>query len=316
METIVKETAIKTTADKIIENVEKIIIGKKETIKLILCALFSEGHVLIEDVPGVGKTALAKSFAKSFNSSYSRIQCTPDLLPTDILGTNIYNPKTGDFTFRPGPISNNIILVDEINRANPKTQSALLECMEEYQVSTDGTTISLPRPFMILATQNPIEYDGTFLLPEAQLDRFFLKCHIGYPDFESEADMLQRSNAFVAVENLQSVSSLEKLREIQQQIKQIKVEDSIRDYIVNIVQATREDPVFLIGASPRGSIALYKASQAYAAINGRDYVIPEDVKYMSVHVLKHRVKSAGSYLKDQTNDTLINNTVSSIKIPL
>lgn len=309
------ELNIAAIAKAVIDNVSQAVIGKRESITLILSALFSEGHVLIEDVPGVGKTAMAKTLARSFNSSYSRIQCTPDLLPSDILGVNIYNPKTGEFSFRKGPIDNNIVLTDEINRANPKTQSALLESMEEYQVTSDGVSVKLPRPFMIIATQNPIEYEGVFSLPEAQLDRFFIRCNIGYPDLDSEADMLLGEGIIAITENLKPVSSLEELSEIQSAVNKIKMERSVLDYLLKIVRTTREHNSISMGASPRGSIALCRASKAYAAISGRDFVTPDDVKYMAVPVLAHRIKPRTSGQNFHRGEAEILEILSQVKPP-
>ncbi len=316
MTTSVAEISIKNVAEKIISNVGNIIIGKRDVVSLVLSSLFCEGHVLIEDVPGVGKTALAKSLAASFGCPYSRIQCTSDLLPSDILGVNVYNQKSGEFSFREGPINSNIVLVDEINRANPKTQSALLECMEEYRVTTDGCIITLPRPFMIIATQNPIEYDGTFPLPEAQLDRFFMRCSIGYPDFESEGKMLLNQNAFEAVEQLQPVSSLAELVSIRNMIKEVHVDDSLRDYVLSIVQATRRDPSLILGASPRASIALFRASQAMAAIDGRSFVTPDDIKKMALPVLSHRIRTSFSSSRESSSGVLVEKILGSIPVPV
>lgn len=316
MNSVQEDISVKNTADKIILNLEEVIIGKRDILSLVLCSLFCEGHVLLEDVPGVGKTAMAKAIAASLGCSYSRIQCTSDLLPSDILGINIYNQKSGEFTFRKGPISSNMVLVDEINRANPKTQSALLECMEEYQVTADGVQITLPRPFMIIATQNPIEYDGTFTLPEAQLDRFFLKTSIGYPDKKSEADMLTRGNAFETIDSLKAVSSLEEIKAIAIMVNKIHVEESIKDYILAIVRDTRTSPDLVLGASPRASIALFKASQAKAAMEGRDFVIPDDVKYMAAPVLSHRIRTSFSSFKETSVNSIIEKIISGIKVPV
>jgi len=310
------DISVKDVTSKIISNIEKVIIGKRDVISLILCSLFCEGHVLLEDVPGVGKTALAKAIAASLGCSYSRVQCTSDLLPSDILGINVYNQKSGEFVFRKGPISNNMVLVDEINRANPKTQSALLECMEEYQITADGTALTLPRPFMIIATQNPIEYDGTYPLPEAQLDRFFLKTSIGYPDEKSEGEMLRRKNAFDIIDSLENVSSLEEVKAVSLKVKEVHLEDSVRDYILAIVRSTRNEPSLVLGASPRASIAIFKASQAKAATEGRNYVTPDDVKSMVNPVLSHRLKTSFSAMKDSSASSVIEKIVSKIKVPV
>lgn len=306
---------VKNVADRLTENIERLIIGKSSVIKLALCSLFCEGHLLLEDIPGVGKTLLAKALGRSLGLSFGRVQCTSDLLPSDILGVNIYNQASGEFKFRPGPISNNIVLIDEINRANPKTQSALLEAMEERQVTSDGEAVSLPRPFMIIATQNPIEYEGTFSLPEAQLDRFFIKASIGYPDFDSEMIILEQRDS----ENEHLVSALDPLPDllaIQEYIEKVFVEDSVKNYILSIVRYTRNDPSVFLGVSPRGSIALQKASKALAAIDGRDYVIPDDVKLAAHPVLDHRLRLAYSDSSVSSSADFIDKVMRSIAVPV
>lgn len=307
---------IKTVGDKIIRNAEQVVFGKLEIIRLALCCLVCEGHLLIEDVPGVGKTVLARSLALSLGSSYSRIQCTSDLLPSDVLGVHVYNQKSGEFVFRPGPIHHNIVLVDEINRAHPKTQSALLESMEERQVSIDGLTMPLPRPFMILSTQNPIEYDGTFPLPEAQLDRFFMRVSIGYPDFDSESHMLVSQQFENPLDGIKAVTGAEELFRMQQEVRSVNVDVSVRDYILKIVRATREDGAFLLGASPRGSLALFRASQAWAALEGRDFVVPEDVKKMAAPILEHRIKSAAGSRGIPQDSSLLASVLEKISVPV
>ncbi|WP_434640524.1 MoxR family ATPase [Thermoanaerobacterium thermosaccharolyticum] len=277
------------TIVKIIDNISKVIIGKTEEVKLVLVALLSGGHVLIEDVPGVGKTSLVKALAKSINADFKRIQFTPDLLPSDVIGVSIYNPEKGVFEFKQGPIMSQILLADEINRTSPKTQSSLLEAMEERQVTVDGKTYMLPRPFMVIATQNPIEYDGTFRLPEAQLDRFMIKVNLGYPDIKHEIEMLKRFEALDPLEDLKPVVSIMEILKMQSEVKSVYVDDSILDYIITIVNNTRNLPTVLLGASPRAAISLMKASQAKAFIEGRNYVLPDDVKYLSVPVLSHRI---------------------------
>ncbi|AGB18180.1 AAA family ATPase [Thermoanaerobacterium thermosaccharolyticum] len=277
------------TIVKIIDNISKVIIGKTEEVKLVLVALLSGGHVLIEDVPGVGKTSLVKALAKSINADFKRIQFTPDLLPSDVIGVSIYNPEKGVFEFKQGPIMSQILLADEINRTSPKTQSSLLEAMEERQVTVDGKTYMLPRPFMVIATQNPIEYDGTFRLPEAQLDRFMIKVNLGYPDIKHEIEMLKRFEALDPLEDLKPVVSIMEILKMQNEVKSVYVDDSILDYIITIVNNTRNLPTVLLGASPRAAISLMKASQAKAFIEGRNYVLPDDVKYLSVPVLSHRI---------------------------
>lgn len=277
------------TIIKIIDNISKVIIGKTEEVKLVLVALLSGGHVLIEDVPGVGKTSLVKALAKSINADFKRIQFTPDLLPSDVIGVSIYNPEKGVFEFKQGPIMSQILLADEINRTSPKTQSSLLEAMEERQVTVDGKTYMLPRPFMVIATQNPIEYDGTFRLPEAQLDRFMIKVNLGYPDIKHEIEMLKRFETLDPLEDLKPVVSIMEILKMQNEVKSVYVDDSILDYIITIVNNTRNLSTVLLGASPRAAINLMKASQAKAFIEGRNYVLPDDVKYLSVPVLSHRI---------------------------
>jgi MoxR-like ATPase len=308
---------IQLYSEKLIANIEKVIVGKREVIEKALVALFCEGHILLEDVPGIGKTMLAKSIAKSLNLVFKRIQGTPDLLPVDILGVSIYNPETKKFEYRKGPIFSNILLVDEINRATPKTQSALLEAMGEGQVSIEGITLPLPKPFLVIATQNPIEFEGTFPLPEAQMDRFFINLTIGYPRQEEEEEVILRQNEAHPINFLKPVLEVETLLQIQSLISKVHIDASLREYIVRIVSSTRNDSNILLGSSPRGSIALYKASQAYAALNGRDYVIPEDIKTMAIPVLRHRIiLKSEAKLKKLTPDEIINKILSSIPVPL
>jgi MoxR-like ATPase len=308
---------IQLYSEKLIANIEKVIVGKREVIEKALVALFCEGHILLEDVPGIGKTMLAKSIAKSLNLVFKRIQGTPDLLPVDILGVSIYNPETKKFEYRKGPIFSNILLVDEINRATPKTQSALLEAMGEGQVSIEGITLPLPKPFLVIATQNPIEFEGTFPLPEAQMDRFFINLTIGYPRQEEEEEVILRQNEAHPINFLKPVLEVEILLQIQSLISKVHIDASLREYIVRIVSSTRNDSNILLGSSPRGSIALYKASQAYAALNGRDYVIPEDIKTMAIPVLRHRIiLKSEAKLKKLTPDEIINKILSSIPVPL
>jgi len=273
----------------IIENVEKVIIGKRATVELLMVAMLCEGHVLLEDVPGVGKTMLARSLAVSLGGQFKRLQCTPDLLPNDVVGVSIFNQKTGEFEFRQGPVFVNILLVDEINRATPRTQSALLEAMQEQQVTADGTTYSLPRPFLVLATQNPIEYEGTFPLPEAQLDRFLLRLTLGYPSITDERELLIRLRREHPVVNLHPVAQASRLVELQRQIWEIHIDETLQDYIVRLVSASRSHPDLALGASPRASLALFKAAQALAAIRGRDHVLPDDIQYLLPAVLTHRL---------------------------
>ncbi len=289
-------TSIQETGEKVAGNVERVIIGKREEVRLTLVALLCRGHLLIEDVPGTGKTVLAKAVAKSLGCSFRRIQFTPDLLPSDVTGLSIYNQKTQEFEFRPGPIMAQVVLADEINRATPKTQSALLECMEERQATIDGVTYPMPDPFLVIATQNPIEYEGTFALPEAQLDRFMLRIRIGYPQPFDEIDILEQQRVAHPIDSLQEVCSVVELREMQAAVREIYVDSTVSDYIVRLVTATRTHPDVYLGASPRGSIALYRAGQALAALLGRDYVIPDDIKALAEAALAHRVivKTAAS----------------------
>ncbi len=280
--------AIRSFAEKVVANVEQIIIGQREAIELLLAALLCEGHVLIEDVPGTGKTMLARALAGSLGVSFKRLQCTPDLLPNDVTGVSVYNQQRACFEFMPGPAFANILLADEINRATPRTQSALLECMGERQVTVDGVTRPLGRPFVVLATQNPVEYEGTFPLPEAQLDRFLIKLRLGYLDPAAESQMLVNLRRQHPIEAITPVVSGAEVPTLAQQVWEVHVDETVRDYIVRLVNATREHPDLLLGASPRGSLALYKTSQAWSALHGRDYVLPDDVKRLAPLTLAHR----------------------------
>jgi MoxR-like ATPase len=280
---------VQAFAQSLIENVERVIVGKRQAIELAMVALLCEGHVLIEDVPGVGKTMLARAIAISLGCSFKRLQCTPDLLPTDVTGVSIYNQKTSEFEFRAGPAFVNILLADEINRATPRTQSALLEAMGEYQVTVDGITRPLPRPFLVLATQNPIEYEGTFPLPEAQLDRFLMRLKLGYPSEEEERQILVNLRHVHPIESLGQVVDGMRLPGLQQEAWDVTVDDTVRDYIVRLMRATRAHYDLALGASPRGSLGLYKAAQALAAIRGRDYVMPDDVKLLAPVIIGHRL---------------------------
>ncbi len=275
---------------ELIANVEKVIIGKTEAIKLLIVGLLTNGHILVEDVPGVGKTTLSLALAKSIGGDFKRIQFTPDLLPSDITGGFVYSPKTGEFDFRKGPVFTNILLADEINRTTPRTQSALLECMQEYKVTQDGKTFVLSQPFMVIATQNPIEYQGTYSLPEAQIDRFLMKIDIGYPSFEEEVRVVTGQKIRHPVEDLKSAIHLEEVLVLQEKVKNIEVSSHILEYIIRLVTATRANKEDIkLGASPRASIALMKASSAWALLEGRDYCIPDDVVRMAPCILKHRV---------------------------
>ncbi len=273
---------------RVMDNVEKVIVGKRPVIEMLMVAMLCEGHVLLEDVPGVGKTMLARSLAVSLSGQFHRLQCTPDLLPNDVTGVSIYNQQNGHFEFRQGPVFVNVLLVDEINRATPRTQSALLEAMQEQQVTVDGVTYPLPRPFLVLATQNPIEYEGTFPLPEAQLDRFLMRVSVGYPLPADERVLLNHLRREHPVNQLKPVVEAARLIELQRQTWEIYVEDSLQDYIVRLVTSTRTHPDLALGASPRASLALFKASQALAAIRGRDHVIPDDIQALVPAILTHR----------------------------
>jgi MoxR-like ATPase len=287
---------IENSIRKITDNIEKVIVGKTQEIRMVMAALLCEGHILVEDVPGVGKTVLARSVAKTMGCLFSRIQFTPDLLPSDITGVNIFNQKTRDFEFKQGPIHSQIVLADEINRATPKTQSALLECMEEYQVTVDGTRYPLPRPFIVIATQNPVEYEGTFPLPESQLDRFFIRVNLGYPGEEAESRILSMQQLHHPIDDLTQVIGVEELLEMQRMTREIHVDESIRQYIVRIVQKTRSHEGVVLGASPRGSLAVFRASQAEAIMSGRNFVIPDDVKKMAPPCISHRMMGrSGGY---------------------
>ncbi len=297
--------------DALTQNLSRTIVGKAEPIKLVLVALFAGGHALLEDVPGVGKTLLAKTLARSIDGKFQRLQCTPDLLPTDITGTNIWNPKSGEFTFLPGPVFANVLLADEINRATPRTQSALLEVMEEHQVTVDGISRPVPTPFFAIATQNPIEYQGTFPLPEAQMDRFMVSLSLGYPSPEEELQMLQRLQDGTQVEYVQPCITLAEVQELQQMCKQVKLDTSLQQYILELVRSTRQDEEITLGVSPRGTVALQKATQALAFILGRDYAIPDDIKFLAPYVLSHRLIPASG----RRGITVMERLLRSVSIP-
>jgi MoxR-like ATPase len=307
--------ATQDAGERVVANVERVIVGKHQEVRLALVALLCRGHLLIEDVPGTGKTVLAKAIARSLGCTFRRIQFTPDLLPSDVTGLSIYNQKSQEFEFRPGPIMAQIVLADEINRATPKTQSALLECMEERQATIDGTTYPMPDPFLVIATQNPIEYEGTFALPEAQLDRFMLRLRLGYPEPVDEIVILDEQKRRHPIEELQEVASREELQKLQAAIRETYVDPAVADYIVRLVGATRAHPDVYLGASPRGSLALYKAGQAYAALSGRDYVIPDDIKALAEPALAHRliVKTAAS-IRDVDPAVVVRELLESVPI--
>ncbi len=301
--------------ERVSANVERVIIGKHAEVRLALVALLCEGHILIEDVPGVGKTMLAKALSRSIGCSFRRIQFTPDLLPSDVTGLSIFNQKTQEFEFRPGPIMAQVVLADEINRATPKTQSALLECMEERQATIDGVSYQMPSPFLVIATQNPIEYEGTFALPEAQLDRFMLRIRLGYPNAHEELLILDEQKRAHPIDSISQVLSAEDLRDLQGTVKEVYVDPGVADYIVRLTGATRDHADVYLGASPRGSLNLYKASQARAALAGRDYVIPDDVKELAVPVLGHRliVRSQAS-LREIDADAIVREVMTSVPV--
>lgn len=310
-------TSASQVIQRLSQNVGLVIHGKSDTVALAVVALVSGGHILLEDVPGVGKTILGRALAKSIGGSFARVQCTPDLLPSDLIGVTIYNQHTGEFDFRPGPIFHNTVLVDEINRTTPKTQSALLECMEERQVTVNGQHRPLAEPFLVIATENPIEYRGTFALPEAQLDRFFVKLTVGYPSAEAEESMLNEQRLNHPIERLQQVVSQEELLVTQQTVRTTTVNDRLREYIVKVVQQTRQHPNLVMGASPRGSLALYRASQAWAVSQQRDYVIPDDIVTVAVATLAHRVITTDHHSKNCHNTAreTINDIIKRTAIP-
>ena len=302
---------------KIIENISRVILGKTESLELLMVALLADGHVLLEDVPGVGKTLVTKSLAKSIKGSFKRIQFTPDLLPADVTGFNVYDQKSGQFKFQPGPVLTNILLADEINRAIPRTQSSLLESMEERQVTVDGQTIPLPKPFLVLATQNPIELEGTFPLPEAQLDRFLLKIRLGYPNKAEEIAMLERFQKDDPLMTLASVGDPEQLSHMQQQRMEIKISTPIREYITDIVAATRNHESLRFGSSPRGSLGLMRAAQGLAALRGRNYALPDDIKELLVPVLSHRIiLSEEAKLSGENPEHILEEIISQIPVPI
>ncbi len=309
--------SIQAFADTVIGNVERVIVGKRPAIELFMAALLCEGHVLVEDVPGVGKTMLARAMALSMGGDFKRLQCTPDLLPNDVTGVSVYNQHSGQFEFRPGPIFVNVLLVDEINRATPRTQSALLEAMQEQQVSVDGVTRALPRPFLVMATQNPIEYEGTFPLPEAQLDRFLMRISMGYPSTTDEKQLLSNLRREHPITHLEKVVEGQRLLDFQHMVWDIHVDETLQDYVVRLVTATRGHPDLLLGASPRASLALFKTAQALAALRGRDHVLPEDVKYLALPTLAHHlILKPESELRGRTARSVLDDLLKSIPLEL
>jgi MoxR-like ATPase len=299
------------------ENIQKVIVGKDEVIDLTLVAVLCEGHILLEDVPGIGKTTLARSLAASLGASFRRIQFTPDLLPSDVTGLNWFNQKKQEFEFRPGPIMSQVVLADEINRATPRTQSALLEAMQERQVTVDGVTRPLPRPFLVMATQNPVELEGTFPLPEAQVDRFLLRIAIGYPSEAEENAILERFRLSDPLPELEAVTNPQEIQQMQQERRQVRIQESLRDYIVQVARATRQHPEVELGASPRATLALYQAAQAWAAIQGRDFVLPDDVKRVAPVVLTHRLMiSPQAQLRGREPEELVTGIVETVPVPV
>jgi MoxR-like ATPase len=303
-------------ADRVLQNVRQVIVGKDDEIRMTLVGLLCEGHLLIEDVPGVGKTMLARAIARSVGCSFRRVQFTPDMLPSDVTGVSIFNQKTMEFEFRPGPIMAQIVLTDEINRATPKTQSALLEAMEERQITVDGITHEMARPFLVLATQNPIEYEGTFPLPEAQVDRFMMRIRLGYPSKANEIDVLNRQAERHPISALQQVVTVEELIEAQRAVRTVYVDDLVKSYIVDLVTMTRDHPDIYLGASPRGSIALFNAIRAWAAIEGRDFVLPDDVKLLAEPTLAHRlIISPSARIKNVSAQQVVDDALRHTPVP-
>ncbi|MCH7607939.1 MAG: MoxR family ATPase [Chloroflexi bacterium] len=306
----------KTIAERLLDNLGRVILGKEGEERLAVIALMCQGHLLIEDVPGVGKTMLAKTIARSIGGVFRRIQFTPDMLPADITGVSIYNQKTGEFEWRPGPIVAQVVLADEINRASPKTQAAMLECMEEHQITVDGITHPMPEPFIVLATQNPIEYEGTFPLPETELDRFLVRLHLGYPGHEEEMGVLEAQRYEHPINSIEQVVSETELATLQSSVKDIHVEETVRDYIVTVVEATRNHPDLYLGASPRGSLALYRLAQASALLDGRDYALPDDVKELVYPALGHRViLSSPARIRGKTTREVIAELLERVPVP-
>lgn len=307
---------IEELGGRIVDNVERVIIGKTESVRLTVIGLLCQGHVLIEDVPGTGKTMLAKSLARSLGCSFNRIQFTPDMLPSDVTGVSIFNQKTREFEYRQGPIMAQIVLTDEINRATPKTQAALLEAMEERQVTVDGVTHLTPKPFLVLATQNPIEYEGTFPLPEAQMDRFLIRIRLGYPRMADEIDMMERQKLEHPLESLEQVVEVDELLQAQADVRRVTVSEDVKRYIVELVDTTREHGEVYLGASPRGSLALYRTSQALAAFEGRDYVVPDDIKRVAIPALAHRlIVGSAARIREVESRDLVQEILDRVAVP-
>jgi MoxR-like ATPase len=308
-------SVVQSVAERLCRNVERVLVGKRSTIQLAIAALLCEGHLLVEDVPGIGKTTLARAMATSIGGTFRRLQCTPDLLPSDVTGVSVFDQRTAEFVFRPGPIFTNVLLADEINRATPRTQSAVLEAMQEAQVSADGVTRPLPRPFVVLATQNPVELEGTFPLPEAQLDRFLMRISLGYPSEADEEALVVRGSALS--DAIEPVVTPEEILSATAESGRIRLHDDVRHYLVQITRATRSDPDVRLGASPRATLALHRASQAWAAMQGRDFVLPDDVKYLAPAVLAHRlIGSLEARLRGRDAFTIVDDILNSVPVPV
>jgi MoxR-like ATPase len=312
----VSSVVVQSVAERLCRNIERVLVGKRSTIQLAIVALLCEGHLLVEDVPGIGKTTLARTLAQSIGGTFRRLQCTPDLLPSDVTGVSVFDQRTADFVFRPGPIFANVLLADEINRATPRTQSAVLEAMQEAQVSADGVTRPLPRPFVVLATQNPVELEGTFPLPEAQLDRFLMRISIGYPSEADELDLVARGPAPTG-EVVQPAVTTDEMLAATAESSRIRVHDDVRRYVVQVTRATRGDPDVRLGASPRATLALHRACQAWAAIQGRDFVTPDDVKYLARPVLAHRlIASLEARLRGRDAGAIVDHILDTLPVPV
>jgi MoxR-like ATPase len=309
-------SVVQSVAERLGHNVERVLVGKRSIVELAVVALLCEGHLLIEDVPGIGKTTLARALAQSIGGSFRRLQCTPDLLPSDVTGVSIFDQRTGDFTFRPGPIFSNVLLADEINRATPRTQSAVLEAMQEAQVSVDGVTRGLPRPFVVLATQNPVELEGTFPLPEAQLDRFLMRLSLGYPSEADEEALVMRGTRALA-QALDAVAACEEILAAIGESSRVRVHEDVGLYVVKVTRATRADPDVRLGASPRATLALHRAAQAWAAMQGRDYVLPDDIKRLAAPVLAHRlIVSLEARLRGRDAAAIVESILDTVPVPV